>query len=70
MQTAGRAKIRLEVLAAIAAALAVYYYPSGKSYRITNVSKSSSTWKNAGIMNIMLGREIRTTAGRKSITNV
>ncbi|MDD4169516.1 MAG: hypothetical protein PHD36_04530 [Desulfotomaculaceae bacterium] len=63
MQTAGRVKVRPEVLAAITAALAVYNDPSGPAYRITRVSKSSSTWKKAGIMEIMLGREIRTTAG-------
>lgn len=64
MHATSQDKIKPEVLAAISAALAVYNCPPGQACRITKVTKRISAWKKAGIMEIMVGREIRTTTGR------
>jgi len=50
--------VKPEVLAAITAALAVYGYSANKSYRIANVRQMIDPWKKAGIIEIMLSREM------------
>ncbi len=51
-------KIKPEVVAAISVALALYGYSSDKGYQATKISKGQNLWKKAGIIEIMLGREI------------
>jgi len=51
-------KIKSEVVAAISVALALYGYSSDKGYQATRISKSQNLWKKAGIIEIMLGREM------------
>jgi len=53
--------VKPEVLAAITAALAVYGYSADKGYRITNVRQMIDPWRKAGIIEIMLGREMDAT---------
>lgn len=52
--------IKSEILAAISAALACYGYSEDRGYRITRVtsSRSSNPWRKAGIVELMLGREL------------
>ncbi|OPY59595.1 MAG: hypothetical protein A4E55_00132 [Pelotomaculum sp. PtaU1.Bin035] len=57
-----KASIKPEVLAAITAALAVYGYSVDQGYRISNLKKNVSPWRKAGIVEIMLGREIEPPA--------
>lgn len=54
----GKAGIKPEVLAAITAALALYGYSADKGYEISNVTKCGNPWRKAGIVEIMLGREL------------
>lgn len=60
MSAAGEAKaaIKPEVLAAITAALAQYGYSADKGYQISSVTVCGNPWKKAGIMEMMLGREL------------
>jgi len=53
-----KAGVKPEVLAAITAALALYGYTADKGYQISNVTKSNNPWRKAGIVEIMLGREL------------
>lgn len=50
--------IKPEVLAAITAALALFGYSADKGYQINNVTKCNNPWSKAGIVEIMLGREL------------
>jgi len=50
--------IKSEVLAAITAAIALCGYSTDNGYQISNVKKSNSSWRKAGIIEIMLGREL------------
>lgn len=48
-----------EILVAITAALAAYGYPAENGYYISSVVKcNNNTWRKAGIVEIMLGREL------------
>ncbi len=49
-------RIKPEVLAAIAGALAVYGSPVEQ---VSQVKKGFSPWRMAGILEIMLGRELK-----------
>ncbi|MCL6638213.1 MAG: hypothetical protein K6T80_00850 [Firmicutes bacterium] len=49
--------IKPEVLVALTAALAAYGYPAD-NYRIARVVKSDNPWRKAGIIELMLGREL------------
>lgn len=49
--------IKPEILAAITAAVALYGYSADK-YRIGKVARGINPWRKAGIMEIMLGREL------------
>ncbi|HPZ42375.1 MAG TPA: hypothetical protein PL078_00095 [Bacillota bacterium] len=51
-------KIKPEVVAAISVALALYGYSSDKGYQATKITKCQNLWKKAGIIELMLGREI------------
>lgn len=53
-----KAGLKPEVLAAITAALALFGYSADKGYQINNVTKSDNPWRKAGIVEIMLGREL------------
>lgn len=53
-----KAGIKPEVLAAITAAMALYGYSADKGYQISNVTKNDNPWRKAGIVEIMLGREL------------
>ncbi|MCL6560035.1 MAG: hypothetical protein K6U74_14845 [Firmicutes bacterium] len=50
--------IKPEVLAAITAAIALCGYSADKGYQISNVTRSNNPWRKAGIIEIMLGREL------------
>ncbi|OPX84285.1 MAG: hypothetical protein A4E53_04061 [Pelotomaculum sp. PtaB.Bin104] len=63
MQTACKAEIRPEMLAAIMATLVLFNEPMEQAYGKTCMSKSFNPWKKSGIIEIMRGREIRTTIG-------
>lgn len=52
------AGIKPEVLAAITAALALYGYSAEKGYQISNITKSNNPWRKAGIIELMMGREL------------
>jgi len=49
-------KVKPEVLAAIVGALAVYGY---STEQVSRVKKGFSPWRMAGILEIMLGRELK-----------
>lgn len=49
--------IKPEILAAITAAVVLYGYSADK-YRISKVARGINPWRKAGIMEIMLGREL------------
>ena len=51
-------KIKPEVVAAISVALALFGYSSDRGYQATKISKSQNLWKRAGVIEIMLGREM------------
>ncbi len=53
-----KAGIRPEVLAAISAALALYGYSAEAGYQISSVTKSNNPWKRAGIIELMMGRDM------------
>lgn len=53
-----KAGVKPEVLAAIAAALAMFGPPTEKGAQVTSVTKSKNPWRKAGIVEIMLGREL------------
>jgi hypothetical protein len=52
-----KAGIKPKVLAAITAAMALYGYSADK-YQVKRVVKGFDPWRKAGIMDIMLGREL------------
>ncbi|MDD2442897.1 MAG: hypothetical protein PHS52_00140 [Desulfotomaculaceae bacterium] len=53
-----KAGIKPEVLAAISAALALYGYSAEAGYQVSSVTKSGNPWKRAGIIELMLGRDM------------
>lgn len=53
-----KAGIKPEVLAAISAALALYGYSAEAGYQISSVTKSGNPWKRAGIVELMLSRDL------------
>lgn len=55
----GKAKsaVQPEVVAAIAAALAIYGYSAQAGYQVSSI-KPSNPWKKAGLLEAMLGRDL------------
>lgn len=53
-----KAGIKPEVLAAIAAAIALYGFSTQEISQVRKVTKGMSPWRKAGITEIMLGRDL------------
>jgi len=53
-----KAGIKPEVLAAIAAAIALYGFSAQEGYQVKKVTKGMSPWRKAGIIEIMQGRDM------------
>lgn len=55
----GKAKsaVKPEIVAAIAAALALYGYSAETGYQVSSIKKSNP-WKKAGLLEAMLGRDL------------
>jgi hypothetical protein len=60
MSAAKKAKagIKPEVLAAIAAAIALYGFSAQEGYQVSKVTMGMSPWRKAGLTEIMLGRDM------------
>lgn len=58
--TARKAKagIKPGVVAAISAALALYGYTVGEGYQVKSITKKDNPWRKAGVMELMLSREL------------
>ncbi|BAF59546.1 MAG: hypothetical protein HPY89_08415 [Pelotomaculum sp.] len=53
-----KAGIKPEVLAAITAAIALCCYSAEQGFQIKEVKKGINPWRKAGIVEMMLGREL------------